>query len=94
MPRKARPFLDERLRPKGLDPHLVKHLLRRSRSASQDPGPAIAAIAHAEGWLKPLPPIARVTLRPWQRAVFWGLRVYIAIMLIVMGWGFVHAAGG
>ncbi|HWA81136.1 MAG TPA: hypothetical protein VG848_12610 [Acetobacteraceae bacterium] len=62
--------------------------------ASLDLGPAIAAIAHAEGWLQPLPPITRITLRPWQRAVFWGLRVYIAIMLIVMGWGFVHATGG
>jgi len=30
---------------------------------------------------------------PRQRAVLWALRVYIAIMLIVMGWGFVHVTG-
>lgn len=30
-------------------------------------------------------------LRPRQQAVFWGLRVYIAIMLAVMVWGFYHS---
>ncbi len=70
----------------------VRSFLRQDRRpAAPD---AIAAIAEAEGWLEPLPPIARVRLRPWQRAVFWGLRVYIAVMLLVMGWGIVHAAGG
>ena len=54
----------------------------------------IAAIACAEGWLTPLMPIERVALRPWQQTVFWGLRLYIGVMLIVMGWGFLHVAGG
>ena len=54
----------------------------------------IAAIAHSEGWLTPLMPIERVALRPWQQAVFWGLRFYIGVMLIIMGWGFFHAAAG
>jgi hypothetical protein len=54
----------------------------------------IAAIAHAEGWLTPSAEITRVSLRPWQQAVFWGLRVYIGIMLVIMTWGFLHVAGG
>jgi len=54
----------------------------------------IAAIAHTEGWLVPLMPIERVRLRPWQQTVFWGLRLYIGVMLIIMGWGFFHVAGG
>lgn len=54
----------------------------------------ITTLAHAEGWLTPLRPIERVALRPWQQAVFWGLRLYIGVMLIIMGWGFFHVAGG
>jgi hypothetical protein len=53
----------------------------------------IVAIAHAEGWLKPLVPIERVRLRPWQQAVFWALRLYIGFMLMIMAWGFFHVAG-
>ena len=54
----------------------------------------IAAIARTEGWLVPPAPIGRIALRPWQQAVFWGLRIYIGIMLVIMGLGFFHAAGG
>jgi len=76
--------------------------VRRTVRASQrdldctahDSSADIAAIAHSEGWLTPLVPIERVTLRPWQQAVFWGLRLYIGVMLIIMGWGFFHATGG
>ncbi len=64
----------------------------RSHEPNEDA--AIAAIAHSEGWLIPPAEVTRVTLRPWQQAVFWGLRVYIVIMLIIMGYGFVHATGG
>lgn len=67
-----------------------RDLDRTAHDSSAD----IAAIARAEGWLTPLIPIERVTLRPWQQAVFWGLRLYIGVMLIVMGWGFLHVAGG
>ena len=48
----------------------------------------LAALADEEGWLTPPPDIQRVKFRPWQKAVFWGLRVYIFIMLAVMIWGF------
>lgn len=61
---------------------------------THDSGTDITAIAYTEGWLTPLTPIQRVRLRPWQQAVFWGLRLYIGVMLIIMGWGFFHAAGG
>ncbi len=51
---------------------------------------AIAALAEAENWLTPPMQIERVMLRRWQQAVFWGLRIYIVIMLAIMGWGFYH----
>ncbi|MDD2876644.1 MAG: hypothetical protein PHT60_07500 [Acidiphilium sp.] len=54
----------------------------------------INSIAHSEGWLTPPATVTRITLRPWQQAVFWGLRVYIVIMLLIMGYGFAHVAGG
>jgi hypothetical protein len=65
-----------------------------SRHMRADAGADIAAIAHAEGWLMPPAEITRIHLRPWQQAVFWGLRLYIGVMLIVMIWGFFHVAGG
>ncbi len=66
----------------------------RGRHPADDPGAEIAAIAHAEGWLVPLARVDRARLRPWQQAVFWGLRIYIGIMLVIMAWGFLHAVGG
>ena len=66
----------------------------RDRCPADDPGADITAIAHAEGWLIPPASVERVALRPWQQAVFWGLRVYIGIMLVIMGWGLFHAVGG
>jgi hypothetical protein len=54
----------------------------------------LTAIAHDEGWLVPPAEVTRVALRPWQQAVFWGLRVYIAAMLVVMAIGFAHVAAG
>jgi len=62
-------------------------------SHTPDDDMAIAAIARDEGWLTPLTPIERIRLRPWQQAVFWGLRLYIVVMLVIMGWGFFHVAG-
>ena len=66
----------------------------RGRHPAEEPGADIAAIAHAEGWLVPLASVNRASLRPWQQAVFWALRIYIGVMLVIMGWGFFHAVGG
>ena len=66
--------------------------LRRRRHLND--GPDLDQLAAAEGWYTPPPEVTRVRLRPWQQAVFWGLRVYIAVMLVVMVIGFVHVAGG
>lgn len=52
---------------------------------------ALAALAEQENWLAPPMEITRVVLRPWQQAVFWGLRLYIMVMLTVMAWGFYHS---
>jgi hypothetical protein len=53
----------------------------------------LRAIADSEGWRVPPPEVTRVVLRPWQQAVFWGLRVYIVAMLAVMVVGFAQVAG-
>jgi hypothetical protein len=65
----------------------------RRRLELDDDG-ALNAIAHDEGWLMPPTEVTRVALRPWQQAVFWGLRVYIAVMLVVMAIGFARVATG
>jgi hypothetical protein len=57
-------------------------------------GSELNAIAEAEGWRVPPPEVARVALRPWQQAVFWGLRVYIVVMLGVIAIGFAEFAVG
>ncbi len=54
----------------------------------------IHAIAFHEGWHEPPREVTRVVLRPWQKAVFWGLRVYIVVMLAVLVVGFVNVTGG
>jgi hypothetical protein len=51
---------------------------------------ALATLAQEENWLAPPMEIGPVVLRPWQQAVFWGLRIYIVVMLAVTGWGFYH----
>ncbi len=88
----------ETRRSKGVSRIPVPRAARASQRdldrTAHDSSADIAAIACAEGWLTPLMPIERVALRPWQQAVFWGLRLYIGVMLIVMGWGFLHVAGG
>ncbi len=74
-------------------PRAAKASQRDLDRAARDSSADIAAIARTEGWLTPLMPIERVALRPWQQAAFWGLRLYIGVMLIIMGWGFLHVAG-
>jgi hypothetical protein len=54
----------------------------------------LQAIARSEGWHEPPREVTQVALRPWQQAVFWGLRVYIVVMLAVMVVGFAHVASG
>ncbi len=68
--------------------------LRPRHRRQPDDDAALTAIAHDEGWLVPPAEVTRVALRPWQQAVFWGLRVYIAAMLVVMAIGFAHVAAG
>ena len=61
-----------------------------------DPLPSDAAlheIAQSENWLTPLAEVTTITLKPWQQTVFWGLRVYILVMLVVMVIGFIHNTG-
>ena len=53
----------------------------------------LSAIVRDEGWHVPPPEVTRVVLRPWQQAVFWGLRIYIVVMLGVMAVGFAQVAG-
>jgi len=41
-----------------------------------------------EGWNTPLPPVHRVQLAPWQQWVFWGLRLYVVVMCVIVLWAF------
>jgi len=65
---------------------------RRRRHAND--GPELDDLARAEGWYAPPPEVTRVQLRPWQQAVFWGLRLYIVVMLGLMAVGFAQVAVG
>lgn len=67
---------------------------RRRHRWQPDDDAALTAIAHDEGWLVPPAEVTRVALRPWQQAVFWGLRAYILVMLVVMAIGFARVAVG
>jgi hypothetical protein len=66
---------------------------RRARKLA-DEAAELDTIVHSEGWLTPPAEVRRVALRPWQQVVFWGLRVYIVVMLVIMAIGFAHVAGG
>jgi len=66
----------------------------RQRRRLPDDDAELNALAHDEGWLVPPAEVTRVALRPWQQAVFWGLRVYIVVMLVVMAVGFAKVAVG
>ncbi|MHB8252265.1 MAG: hypothetical protein ACYDEV_00850 [Acidiferrobacter sp.] len=50
----------------------------------------LARLLREEGWDKALPEVLPKPLKMWQQAVFWGLRVYIIIMLLVVMWAFSH----
>lgn len=70
-----------------VSPFLTRHNIRCDDTVE------LNAIAHSEGWLTPPAEVTRITLKPWQQAVFWGLRVYIIVMLIIMGFGFLKVTG-
>lgn len=60
----------------------------------RDPLPSdfeLYEIAQSEDWLTPSAEVTRVALKPWQQTVFWGLRVYILVMLVVMAFGFIRS---
>jgi hypothetical protein len=47
-----------------------------------------------EHWHDELPPVHRVQLKAWQQWVFWGLRIYVVILCVIVLWAFttgVHA---
>jgi hypothetical protein len=41
-----------------------------------------------EGWHTPLQPVRRQQLKLWQQWVFWGLRIYVVIMCVIVLWAF------
>jgi hypothetical protein len=66
--------------------------IRRRHGRMLDDRSELNAIAEVEGWGVPPPEVARVVLHPWQQAVFWGLRVYIVVMLAIVAIGFAQFA--
>ncbi len=54
----------------------------------------LEALLAEEGWDEPLATVHRQQLKPWQQVVFWGLRIYVVIMCVIVLWAFtagVHA---
>lgn len=50
---------------------------------------AFAVFWDREG-VRDLPPLARAPVQGWVRWAFWGLRVYIVVMLVLVAIGFTH----
>jgi hypothetical protein len=48
----------------------------------------LSGLLNDEGWDVPLPPVHRQQLKPWQQWVFWGLRIYVVIMCVIVLWAF------
>lgn len=65
-----------------------------SKRRPEDREEDLTAIGHDEGWYEPPREVTPVVLRPWQQAVFCGLRVYTVVMLAVMVVGFAKVAAG
>ena len=52
------------------------------------------ALLDEEHWHDELQPVDRIQLKPWQQWVFWGLRIYVVVMCVIVLWAFtagVHA---
>jgi len=45
-------------------------------------------LAVREDWITPLPGVSRLRLSRCQKVVFWGLRIYIVLMVAVVAWAF------
>ena len=54
----------------------------------------IRRLLEQERWDVPLGEVRRTRLTPTQQAVFWGLRVYVLVMTVVVVWAFLHGAAG
>ena len=54
----------------------------------------IRRLLEQERWDVPLAEVQRTCLSPAQQAVFWGLRVYVLVMTVVVVWAFLHGAAG
>ena len=54
----------------------------------------IRRLLREEAWDHPLPEVRRIRLRPWQGMVFWGLRAYVAVMVIIVILAFGHGMHG
>ena len=54
----------------------------------------IRRLLEQERWDVPLGEVKRTRLTPAQQAVFWGLRVYVLVMTVVVVWAFLHGAAG
>lgn len=52
----------------------------------------IARLLREEGWDRALPDVHPKALKAWQQIVFWALRGYIIVMLLVVLWAFSHGA--
>lgn len=52
----------------------------------------IARLLREEGWDRALPAVSPMALKGWQQIVFWALRAYIVVMLLVVMWAFSHGA--
>ncbi len=49
---------------------------------------ALKKLLDEEGWDTPLQPVHRQQLKLWQQWVFWGLRIYVVIMCVIVLWAF------
>jgi hypothetical protein len=54
----------------------------------------IRTLLEQERWDVPLGEVKRTRLTPSQQAVFWGLRIYVVVMTVVVVWAFLHGAEG
>ncbi len=52
----------------------------------------IARLLREEGWDRALPEVGAKALKGWQQVVFWALRAYIIVMLLIVIWAFSHGA--
>jgi hypothetical protein len=54
----------------------------------------IRRVIEEEGWDVPRVEVTRTRPTPGQQIVFWGLRIYVMAMTVVVVWAFLHGAAG